>query len=228
MLLLPSLPLPPTLGTHLVSFGPRGPNVSLRGRGDGERLQGCVLGRRQHLPRDPPSWSTHCSPLGSPALRVPTLSPRSPRFPGKPCGREERGDQAGVQPGVQPGRGDIYHWPAIAFWPRASIFTLWEERHASRGSGMGAPPASLPWGCRCGISHPWGTAVRVQGDHGSTYPWPWVSTLASGSWQPSSRGTLPGKSKSLSLSLLPTAPAMSLPMRGDTPQTPHPQVPGTE
>lgn len=124
-MLLPSLPLPPAPGTHLVSFGPRGPNISLQGR---EMVRCCKdvwRGQgRQYCPGDPSPWGCIVHPL---ALQPPgslTLSPRSPRFPGKPCGREERGGQGEPQPRVQPGEGGIYRRTAIPFWPRAPIFTL--------------------------------------------------------------------------------------------------------
>ena len=207
-------------------------------------LQGCAVGSGQHLPGDPnprgpQSPRVHHSPL--PAFQPPgslTLSPRSPRFPGKPCERR------GV---VREGPGHGCSWGGGYLPPALDrLLALGVHLHPVRrkrcekgvwdgGTPRVTPPwrqaqcwlpipsGLEPWDLPSPVVRPWGGWVRTQRGCGSTYPWPGVSTLASGSWQPGSWRTLPREAKSSSLSLPPTAPpshAMSPSPCQGTPRSP--------
>lgn len=77
----------------------------------------------------------------SPQLLSPeslTLSPRSPRLPGKPCGGEERYGQERAWIRVQLRKVGTYCWPTIPFWPWVPIFTL-QGRDVRRVFSLGAP-----------------------------------------------------------------------------------------
>lgn len=102
-------------------------------------LQRCTAGSRQHLPGHPNTWRCIIlSPAPHPTESL-TLSPRSPRFPGKPCGEEERYGQEGAWIRVHLRKGGTYCWPTIPFWPWAPIFTLQEGRDVRRVFSLGAP-----------------------------------------------------------------------------------------
>lgn len=144
--LLPSLPVGPAPGTHLVSFGPWGPSISLRGRRNGETLQGCTAGSRKHLsehpiPRDSSLWGCIIHPPWISSLQGPLPCPHAPHgSQASPVG-DKSGGQGGVWLGVQLRVGATYSWSSLSFSSWAPIFTL-QERVVRKESGMGAPAVS--------------------------------------------------------------------------------------
>lgn len=120
-------------------MSPLGPGAPRSPCEEGEMLQRCPAGSRQHLSGHPNTWRCIIlSPAPHPTESL-TLSPRSPRFPGTPCGGEERYGQEGAWIRVQLRKEGTYCWPTIPFWPWAPIFTLQEGRDARRVFSLEAP-----------------------------------------------------------------------------------------
>lgn len=170
-------------------------------------LQRCTAGSSSTSLGTPVAGGASLSPHPTESL---TLSPRSPRFPGTPCGGQERGAQEGItQTRVQLRKGGTYCWPTIPLWPWASILTLQGGRDMRRV--LGAPQHHPRAGTAATL------AQRPVRHREPSCPWLWGH---GGTVAVPTRG--PGSPRS---PLAPGSPAPGAPCQRKARTHPHPHCP---